>query len=122
MVKGCNLVNRSMILDMSNIETKTVKTALLTVSVRYKNEFLPGCSIRFYGNGPANSLTGPIELLEDAFPITLNIPVTTFQADLMRPYNKPGDIPVLGARIGLEDFLGPRELVFVILDPAPQGD
>jgi len=121
-------VDWCMIGRMSNIETKTVNTAILTVSVKYKNEFLPDCSVRFYGNGRALGDdkvldSGKISLSTDAFPIALNVPIVNFRVQLDRPYTVPGDKPVLGIVIRLEDFVAPRELVFVIVDgPSSTGE
>ena len=118
-------VDWSMISKMRNIETKTVNTAILTVSVKYRNEFLPNCDVTFYGNGRPLSDdkvldSGKITLATDAFPVALNVPITNFRVELDRQYTVPGDKPVLGIVVRLEDFVGPRELVIVIVDgPSP---
>ncbi len=101
------------------MEEKKLETATLTVSVKYKDAFLPDCGVRFRG---ASFDSGPIMLTRDAFPIEMNVPIKEFTVTLKRPWKEPGDKPVIGAEIGLEDFEGPRELVFIIVDGKKKSD
>ncbi len=100
-------------------EKKEVLTKLLTVSVKYKDAFLPNCGVRFYGDAFDS---GPINLTRDAFQIPLSTPIRKFHVVLQRAWTEPGDLPVIGADIQLADFEGPRELVIVVLDSSGRRD
>ena len=104
---------------MSNQEEKKLTTATLTVSVKYKDKFLPNCAVRFGGD---SFDSGPIQITKDAFPIEISVPIRKFHVLLQRPWTEPGDKPVIGADLNLADFDGPRELVFLVVDHGEKSE
>ena len=94
-------------------EQKQLSVVVVAVSVMYRNEFLPGCTVRF----KADSFdSGPIPLTTNAFPVRMNVPLTNFRVALGRPWTQPGEKPVLGAEFSLNNLEGSQELVFLVVD------